>query len=83
MDTFCPMGPWAVTADEVGDPANLDVKCWINGELRQDANTRDLIFDIPTIIATLSAGNHAATRRRDRDRHAGGAWASASSHPAS
>ncbi|MGI4942071.1 MAG: fumarylacetoacetate hydrolase family protein, partial [Janthinobacterium lividum] len=56
MDTFCPMGPWAVTADEVGDPADLNVKCWINGELRQDANTRDLIFDIPTIIATLAAG---------------------------
>ncbi|MDT7953223.1 MAG: fumarylacetoacetate hydrolase family protein [Acetobacteraceae bacterium] len=56
LDTFCPMGPWAVTADEVGDPANLDVKCWVNGELRQNANTRDLIFDIPTIIATLSAG---------------------------
>lgn len=56
MDTFCPMGPWAVTAEEVGDPAALDVKCWVNGELRQNANTRDLIFDIPTIIATISAG---------------------------
>jgi 2-keto-4-pentenoate hydratase/2-oxohepta-3-ene-1,7-dioic acid hydratase in catechol pathway len=56
MDTFCPMGPWAVTADEVGDPANLNVKCWVNGELRQNANTRDLIFDIPTIIETISAG---------------------------
>ena len=56
MDTFCPMGPWIVTADEVGDPATLDVRCWINGELRQHANTRDLIFDIPTIIATISAG---------------------------
>ena len=56
MDTFCPMGPWAVTADEVGDAASLDVKCWVNGELRQNANTRDLIFDIPTIIATISAG---------------------------
>jgi len=55
MDTFCPMGPWIVTADGV-DGANLDVRCWINGELRQDANTRDLIFDIPTLIATLSAG---------------------------
>ena len=55
MDTFCPMGPWIVTADEV-DATNLSVKCWINGELRQDANTSDLIFDIPTIIATLSAG---------------------------
>ena len=56
MDSFCPMGPWAVTADEVGDAAALDVKCWVNGELRQNANTRDLIFDIPTIIATISAG---------------------------
>lgn len=55
MDTFCPMGPWIVTADEV-DSANLDVKCWINDELRQNANTRDLIFDIPTIIETISAG---------------------------
>jgi 2-keto-4-pentenoate hydratase/2-oxohepta-3-ene-1,7-dioic acid hydratase in catechol pathway len=56
MDTFCPMGPWIVTADEVGDPADLNVRCWVNGQLRQSANTRDLIFDIPTIIATLSAG---------------------------
>ncbi len=56
MDTFCPMGPWVVTADEVGDAANLNVKCWVNNELRQNANTRDLIFDIPTIIETLSAG---------------------------
>jgi 2-keto-4-pentenoate hydratase/2-oxohepta-3-ene-1,7-dioic acid hydratase in catechol pathway len=55
FDTFCPMGPSAVTADEV-DSANLDVKCWINGELRQHANTRDLIFDIPTLIETISAG---------------------------
>jgi 2-keto-4-pentenoate hydratase/2-oxohepta-3-ene-1,7-dioic acid hydratase in catechol pathway len=55
MDTFCPMGPWIVTADEVGDSANLNVRCWINGELRQDANTRDLIFDIPTIIETISS----------------------------
>jgi 2-keto-4-pentenoate hydratase/2-oxohepta-3-ene-1,7-dioic acid hydratase in catechol pathway len=55
LDTFCPMGPWLVSADEV-DSANLSVRCWINDELRQNANTSDLIFDIPTIIATLSAG---------------------------
>jgi 2-keto-4-pentenoate hydratase/2-oxohepta-3-ene-1,7-dioic acid hydratase in catechol pathway len=55
LDTFCPMGPWLVTADDV-DPANLGVKCWVNDELRQNANTRDLIFDIPTLIATISAG---------------------------
>lgn len=55
LDTFCPMGPWVVTADEL-DPADLDIGCWVNGEIRQDANTRDLIFDIPTLIATISAG---------------------------
>jgi 2-keto-4-pentenoate hydratase/2-oxohepta-3-ene-1,7-dioic acid hydratase in catechol pathway len=55
LDTFCPMGPWIVTADSV-DPQNLRVRTWINEELRQDANTRDLIFDIPTLIHTLSAG---------------------------
>ncbi|MCD0502810.1 fumarylacetoacetate hydrolase family protein [Bordetella petrii] len=55
LDGFCPMGPYLVTADEV-DGRNLDVKCWVNGELRQDANTRDLIFDIPALIETLSAG---------------------------
>ena len=55
LDTFCPMGPWLVTADEI-DPANLGVKCWVNDELRQNANTRDLIFDIPTLMETISAG---------------------------
>jgi len=55
LDTFCPMGPWLVTADAV-DPENLGVRCWVNDELRQDANTRDLIFDIPTLIETISAG---------------------------
>jgi 2-keto-4-pentenoate hydratase/2-oxohepta-3-ene-1,7-dioic acid hydratase in catechol pathway len=55
LDTFCPMGPWITTSDEL-DPENLDVKCWVNGELRQNANTRDLIFDIPSLIATISAG---------------------------
>jgi 2-keto-4-pentenoate hydratase/2-oxohepta-3-ene-1,7-dioic acid hydratase in catechol pathway len=55
LDTFCPMGPWIATADEV-DPENLDVRCWVNGDLRQDANTRDLIFDIPNLVETISAG---------------------------
>ena len=55
LDTFCPMGPWIVSADAI-DPENTRVQCWVNGELRQDANTSDLIFDIPTLIATISAG---------------------------
>jgi 2-keto-4-pentenoate hydratase/2-oxohepta-3-ene-1,7-dioic acid hydratase in catechol pathway len=55
FDTFCPMGPWLVTADEV-DGGNTRVRGWVNGELRQDGHTRDLIFDIATLIETCSRG---------------------------
>jgi 2-keto-4-pentenoate hydratase/2-oxohepta-3-ene-1,7-dioic acid hydratase in catechol pathway len=55
LDTFCPMGPWIATADEV-DPENLDLETRVDGELRQRANTRDLIFGIPELIETISAG---------------------------
>ncbi|MEH6525385.1 MAG: fumarylacetoacetate hydrolase family protein [Sneathiella sp.] len=55
QDSFCPMGPWAVTADEI-DLADTPIKCWVNGELRQDSNTGLLIFDVPTIIAAISNG---------------------------
>lgn len=55
LDTHAPMGPWAVTRDEVGD-GPLDLLCTVNGETRQKATTADLIFDIPTIIETISAG---------------------------
>jgi 2-keto-4-pentenoate hydratase/2-oxohepta-3-ene-1,7-dioic acid hydratase in catechol pathway len=55
FDTFCPMGPWIVTADAF-DGARTRVRCWVNGELRQDALTADLIFDIPTLIETCSRG---------------------------
>lgn len=56
FETSCPMGPWIATADEL-DAGNLDLKCWVNDELRQDANTRDLIFNIPTLIETISRGH--------------------------
>ena len=56
LDGFCPMGPWIVTADEVGDVRKLRVQSRVNGELRQDAVVKDLIFDIPTLIKTLSIG---------------------------
>jgi 2-keto-4-pentenoate hydratase/2-oxohepta-3-ene-1,7-dioic acid hydratase in catechol pathway len=56
QDTFAPMGPFLVTSDEVGDPGKLDIWCKVNGVMRQNANTEDLIFDIPTIISTLSDG---------------------------
>ena len=55
FDTFCPMGPWLVSADEC-DGTATQVRCWVNGEERQNASTKDLIFDIPTLIETLSAG---------------------------
>ena len=55
FDTFCPMGPWAVTADAL-DGTHVQVRCWVNGELRQDANTENLIFGIPTLIETISRG---------------------------
>lgn len=55
LDSFCPMGPWVATADEV-DAENLELRTWVNGELRQSANTRDLLFDIPTLIEIVSAG---------------------------
>jgi len=55
LDGFCPMGPYLVTADEV-DAANLTLRCWVNGQLRQQARSSQMIFDIPTLIARLSAG---------------------------
>ncbi len=54
-DTFCPVGPWIVTADEIEHPDQLSMKLWVNGELRQAANTRDLVLDIPGMVATASA----------------------------
>ena len=55
FDTFCPMGPVIVTADECDGRATR-VRLWVNGELRQDGRTEDLIFDIPTLIETCSRG---------------------------
>ncbi|MEI6569744.1 MAG: fumarylacetoacetate hydrolase family protein [Verrucomicrobiota bacterium] len=55
FDTFCPMGPWLVTADELNG-GDTGVRCWINDELRQDARTTDLIFNIAALIETISAG---------------------------
>ena len=54
LDGFCPMGPAIVTADEIADVTQLRVKTWINDELRQDGCVASLIFDIPTLIETLS-----------------------------
>ncbi len=55
QDTFCPMGPFAVTRDEF-NLQNAGIRCFVNGERRQSSNTSLLIFDVPTIIETISAG---------------------------
>lgn len=55
QDTFCPMGPWVVTKDSF-DLEAASVRCFVNGEIRQNAKVSQLIFDIPTIISTLSEG---------------------------
>lgn len=55
FDTFCPMGPWIATADEF-DGTRTRVRCWVNGELRQDGPTENMIFDIPALIETISRG---------------------------
>lgn len=56
MDSYAPMGPCIVTADDVPDPGNLDLWLKKNGEEKQRSNTRHLLFDIPTLIADLSSG---------------------------
>lgn len=67
LDTFCPIGPWLVTADEIPDPGALRIQCHVNGETLQDARTSDLIHDVPTLIAfcsrfmTLEPGDVIAT----------------------
>jgi 2-keto-4-pentenoate hydratase/2-oxohepta-3-ene-1,7-dioic acid hydratase in catechol pathway len=55
LDSFCPMGPAILTADEVPDPTKLVLTTWVNGEQRQKAVVADLIFDIPTLIEAISA----------------------------
>jgi 2-keto-4-pentenoate hydratase/2-oxohepta-3-ene-1,7-dioic acid hydratase in catechol pathway len=55
FDGSAPLGPEIVTADEIADPHNLDVRLWVNGELMQDSNTRHMIFTIPETIAAVTA----------------------------
>jgi 2-keto-4-pentenoate hydratase/2-oxohepta-3-ene-1,7-dioic acid hydratase in catechol pathway len=56
LDGTCPMGPWIVTADEVPDPQSLELRCRVNGELKQHGNTRDQLFPVAEVIAILSRG---------------------------
>ena len=54
LDTFLPIGPYLIPADSVDDPHNLDIELTVNDEMRQQSNTKNMIFDIPTIISTMS-----------------------------
>jgi len=54
LDKFMPIGPYVVTTDEAGDPKDMSVKCWYNGELRQNSNTSDLIFSVAEVVSYIS-----------------------------
>ena len=55
LDKFLPLGPYVVTADDIPDPQKLAIRGWLNGELRQDSNTADMIFSVAEVIAYASA----------------------------
>lgn len=54
LDTFCPLGPWIVTRDEIGDPHSLGIKSILNGSIMQDSNTSMMLFKIPSLVSFLS-----------------------------
>jgi 2-keto-4-pentenoate hydratase/2-oxohepta-3-ene-1,7-dioic acid hydratase in catechol pathway len=54
IDGFAPLGPYVVTADEVPDPQRLDLRTWVNGDLRQDSNTADMVFSVAEMVSDLS-----------------------------
>jgi len=56
LDTFCPVGPWIVTADEIRDPQALGIRCLLNGEVMQDSSTASMIFGVYELISFISQG---------------------------
>jgi len=54
FDTFCPLGPWIVTADEITDPNSLGITTRVDGEILQNSSTADMIFDVPALLEFLS-----------------------------
>ena len=72
LDSFCPLGPYLVTRDEISDPHDLSIKCELNGQLMQDSNTSEMVYRIPYLIEYLSQsepGFHSFTRRCYCHRH--------------
>ena len=56
LDGFCPLGPWIVSADELGNPQSLQLRLSVNNELKQDANTSDMIFTVAQLVSAWSLG---------------------------
>lgn len=56
LDTFCPVGPWVVTSDEIPDPQTLGIRCRLNGEVMQDSSTERMIFNVAVLISHISRG---------------------------
>ena len=54
LDTFCPLGPWITTADDIPDPHLLGIRCWLNGQIMQNSNTSMMIFKLPELISFIS-----------------------------
>ena len=71
LDTFCPMGPWIVTADELPDPGTCAIRCLVNGEVVQDAGHSEMVHDVPAPDRLLLAVHDPRAGRRHRDRDAG------------
>jgi 2-keto-4-pentenoate hydratase/2-oxohepta-3-ene-1,7-dioic acid hydratase in catechol pathway len=63
LDGFLPLGPFLVTADDIPDPQNLSISCWVNGERKQHSSTADMIFSVATIVAFVS--RHATLKPGD------------------
>ena len=80
LDRTCPIGPCIVTADEIPDPGKLGLRLKVNGEVRQNSNTADLIFDIPKLIEALSLGMTLGGRHHYFHWHA--EWCSHGDEPA-
>ena len=54
LDTFCPLGPWIVTSDDIPDPHSLKIRCWLNGQIMQNSNTSMMVFKLPELISFIS-----------------------------
>jgi len=63
FDGSCPLGPWIVPASDIGDPQNLGLKLWVNDVLKQDSNSKDMIFNLAEQIAPIVERDDAPPRR--------------------